>query len=107
AKNSYSFTSATQFRLGDSTSTRIVTFSGIEQGVVQCGSGDDTIDVSAANIALSIFANDGNDAVRVANCTLPVNVSTGSEHASITGFPAGDSLSVGFILGTATVIVDH
>src|SRR5207249_3971427 len=81
--NSYTFSSVTQFRFGDTTTGKTVTFSGIEQATLQCGDGNDTIDVSAASIALSIFANAGNDNVSVTNSTLPVTVNTGSENPGV------------------------
>src|SRR5207237_5734529 len=85
---------------------KIITFSGIEQGTLQCGGGDDTIDVTAASVPWRIFANAGNDGVTVESSTVPITVSTGSEHAVIFGQPQGDGLTVGtFTTPPATVVI--
>ena len=74
AKNTYAFPAFNQFRFGDTNTGKFVTFSGIDQATLQCGSGDDTIDVTIASIPMSIFANAGDDAVTVSQSTGVVTV---------------------------------
>lgn len=105
--NRYAFPSLTQFRFGDTTTGKIITYSGLEQATLQSSGGHDDIDVSAATIPLKIFSNGGNDAVNVAGPSAPVTVNTGPESTLPFGFRQGDSFTVGGILGNGTVVIDQ
>jgi hypothetical protein len=107
AKNTYAFPALNQFRFGDTTSGKFVVYSGIEQGILQCGSGDDTVDGTIITPAMTILSGAGNDGVTITQSTAPVTVNTGSEHAAPLGQPAGDGIVVGFVATAATVVISQ
>ncbi len=95
--NTYAFPAFNQFRFGDTSTGKFITFSGLEQATLRSGLGPDTIDVSTASIPLSILSGTGNDAVTVSASTVPVTVDTGPEQDVPFGFRAGDLLNIGFV----------
>jgi hypothetical protein len=105
ANNTYAFPASTQFRFGDTSTGKFVVFSGIEQGTLQCGSGDDIIDATIITPAMTILSGSGNDRVTITASTTPVSVNTGSEHPANFGQLAGDVLNLGFVATAATVII--
>ncbi len=103
----YSFPALNQFRFGDATTGKVVTFSGLEQATLRSGTGADTIDVITTAIPLGIFSGDGNDAVTVSASTAVVTVDTGPEVPPVLFGRPGDALTVGSFLGSATVVVEQ
>ena len=93
----YAFPALNQFRFGDTTTGKVVTFSEMEQATLHCGGGNDTIDVSTASIPLSIHAGAGSDNVNITASTAPVTVDTGPENPPVLFGRQGDSINAGFV----------
>lgn len=79
---SHAFTTLTQYQFG--TTGRTINFNAVEAASLQCGSGNDTVEVLLSNI--------------------PITLHTGGEFSPPITFPQGDTLRTG-VFGPATVIL--
>jgi hypothetical protein len=104
ANNTYAFPSGNVFRFGTVVTGKTLTLTNVETETLRCGSGNDSISVTAATPDLRILAGGGNDGVSVLAGTVTLN--TGAETGGLVA-PFGDSININSDGGApATVIFD-